>query len=277
MKETNKTDWMNDLLAEHDYFVSDHITFSEKLGLPAEYQASLRFFGNVRMGYRYILVIKFNDNENQPTFNNDIFDLRINEFKRIFGGLSALNQNFSVLFYSNTGSYFIYFNSKLEYCDSARLSKYFGYIDPSLTSNLGASKKINVSINDNFQYWTRENLSKFITFNDFDAFKLFSDGKLNILELKRPDKSLIENWFPRTNDIANYKACLRISEDSEYIDFCTVAYNSHDQGKLLSVYISNINYQNQITGTRVLGKVTNFNFDSMRFDGQILSSEQFTV
>ncbi|GKQ00627.1 hypothetical protein NUKP74_43290 [Klebsiella quasipneumoniae] len=57
MNLTIKDDWMNDYLSDHGYFVSDHESYRISLGLPKQAKVSLRFFGNVKIGYFYAIVI----------------------------------------------------------------------------------------------------------------------------------------------------------------------------------------------------------------------------
>lgn len=276
-EKTTKSDWMNNLLAYNDYYVSDHSSFSEKLNIPIDYQSSLRFYGNVRVGYRFILVIKYFDIFDKTIVNNEAFKSTVEIFERVFSNLSGLHQGFTVLFYSDNEEYFIYYKNKFEQCNSQRLIQYFSFVSEELTANAGANKKINVSLNDSFQLWTRTYLSKYITFNDFDAFKFTESEMLNLIELKRPDQSTIQTWFPYKADVANYKACLNISNSSNSTKFCTIAYNSDDEEFLVCVYISNIGRDNQLSGTKYLGNIKDFDFNNMCFREPVISSENFVV
>jgi len=141
-------------------------------------------------------------------------------------------------------------------CSSLELKKYFEGINESLVSSEGSSKAINKSMNDNFQRWTRQHLSKFLVINDFDGFYM-KDSTVFILELKRVRESC-EKWHPYTDDISNYRACLSIVADSGFHrdNFKTIAYNDYDSSKVFVVIINEL-LKNSIRGVKGITHPTN--------------------
>ena len=263
--QTVKEDWLNNFLSFNKYYVSDHELFAKQLKVSSDYKISLRFFGNKIIGYNYILVVK-----SKKLHWNNFFSKESLYFISTLTQILSNSQNknkLSVLFYSEEkllqgrlNEFGIYFKNKIINCDSERLSKYFYFINPKLISSIGGEKRINKTINDYFQYWTKENLSKFISFNDVDAFKILENNKILFLELKRPDEST-NTWLPYLDDSANYKAGIQMESDIKKLKFITISYNSN-QNSQISVFKINKITNEKIFGTVSKGDPQSFNINS---------------
>lgn len=236
MSITNKSDWLNDKLAEKGLLVSSHHTFNTYLGYNnIDYDISLRFIGNVSMGYNYILVIIVDNLDLfKATSQVQSVILKLSTlFKKNVYTLVSTNSEDIDFLVSLDGISFQYYNSE-------DLKNFFTGINVQYTQNLGTIKEVNKSINDNFQKWTRSNLSKFITINDFDAISI-NTSTIYILELKRVEED-INTWLPYLDDYGNYKACDNIikSLNLDLNHFRTIAYNLNNQDKIAICILTSI-------------------------------------
>jgi hypothetical protein len=229
MPITNKTDWLNDKLAKKGLLVSSHHTFNTYLGYDnQDYDISLRFIGNISIGYNYILVIitdELNNFKATTQIKNTILKLSALFNKSVYTLVSANTKTDMNFLVSTNGVDF-------DLHDSDGLKLFFTKINHNYTQDIGVTKELNKSINDNFQQWTRNNLSKFITINDFDAISIHTPSAY-ILELKRVEED-INTWLPYLDDYANYKACDNIikSLKLDLNHFRTIAYNINNENEI---------------------------------------------
>jgi len=237
MFQTNKTDWLNDKLAEKGLLVSSHNSFNKYLGYNnLNYDISIRFIGNAKLKYNYLLIIIVDD-INDFTPNNQIkkFLSKLSEkfAKQIYTIVSSRNEEEILFLTSLNGIDFIK-------SDTNGLKLFFKHINAQYIENIGVTKTVNKSINDNFQKWTRANLSMYITINDFDVVAIDSP-KIFILELKRVEED-INTWLPYLDDYANYKACDVIIEDLglDLNHFRTVAYNTNNENEIAICILTSI-------------------------------------
>lgn len=255
---TQKADWMNDYSADLGYYVSDHDSYRDSLGLPESAKVSLRFFGNVQIDYRFILVI------NAPKY---LWENCINQTvkKHLLSLKYFVKQKVPIIFFSNDqpDDFLIIEINEIDQINKNKdLRLFFEEINPRLLSNSGNAKPKNKSHNDSFQEWTTTNLSQYLTINDIDAFKLSpQNNTLNILELKRPKESY-ETWLPYTNDAGNYKALDHISHKLKNTHCRTIAYNKDNKDKIVFLNILNIQ-RDLLSGELYRGSVENIDFNKL--------------
>ena len=243
-RRTIKDDWLNERLAREGYLVSDHPTFSVIMGVAPDCSVSLRFFGNIRIGYFFALVFKADclelDAFSALSSNSIIVELE-----------ASLQSKLLVLFCDNVDStkFGVLDGAGMRLVNSEDLVQYFAEVNEELTLASGALKGINRTINDPFQAWTRKHLSRYIVFNDVDAFIIQEDGTLLLLELKRPQES-IDSWLPYTDDASNYKAGVaRTQASGGAIKWLTLGYNEEDENSL-SIFCINQATKQVIAGYR---------------------------
>lgn len=228
MKKTKKTDWMNDALAGAGAFVSDHSSYSQRIGLDDRFKVSLRFLGNAKIGYFiFLVIISEEETEVSSSLANSIFD-----------HLSYIEKHgveVKAAIICDIEKYHIISDRTTSILEKQDLAAWFGNINEELSRRqTTAVKLINKSMNDKFQEFTREQLSNYITCNDIDAVLPFNsaDGpRFALLELKRPVES-IDGWRPYSADLANYKAMLRISDEAKGVAV-TIAYNEEGEDDFL--------------------------------------------
>lgn len=237
---TVKSDWLNDLLANENWFVSSHKSFADRTGL-TEADVSLRFIGNRSLGYKLILVILL---ENAETlFESFSINTKLNEFFKLLKKVSS--QDLYCLVFGKDCTYAGEDVESLNQYTHEDLVEFFKQLFPSSVENVGDVKEENQSINDSFQFWTRCKLSKYITVNDFDALCVKEkNGSLHVLELKRI-KDSPQEWCPYLDDAANYLACKGLIQNK----FRTVAYNDNSD-EMVAVFKLDEIGKEKINGTR---------------------------
>lgn len=220
MNLTIKDDWMNDYLSDNGYFVSDHETYRISLGLPKQAKVSLRFFGNVNIGYFYAIVINCDESGWEQCITASLLGHKEKLTDILDGNISIL------MFDNNQGSFCIY-DGVIRKISSVQLVTYFSNINSDLTAESGTSKRINRTTNDAFQAWTRENLSRYVSCNDIDAFKI-GENTIEFVELKRPLQNCYD-WLPYLNDYGNYKALQVMGITNRNIkSISTLSYNANN-------------------------------------------------
>ncbi|MGF1806853.1 hypothetical protein L4C31_16525 [Aliivibrio sifiae] len=247
---TQKSDWINDHLATSNYYVSDHSSYSSRLGLPTEAKVSLRFFGNIRMGYIFLLAINAPRSVWKSCMNQSVKDhlIQLNKITKHKIPLLIFSDDtpdeFGIVESNWTG--------RVE--TGQGLREFFAQFDSDFLSNVGDAKPKNRSYNDSFQAWTISNLSRYLTVNDIDAFELSSiDDSLNVLELKRPKESC-KTWLPYTDDAGNYKAGNWMSNNLSNTTFKTIAYNADEKSTIVFLDIRSIQ-ANQLSGSLYRGSI----------------------
>jgi hypothetical protein len=245
---TKKSDWLNDWLSNEGFFVSDHDKFSSLLKLNDNYKISLRFFGNKYAKYHYSLIVKAAPSE-WSNFFTDTTDQFISKLEYL------LKDKISIIFYSEESSdlFGVRYENKIVSCTAERLSSYFTFLNPKFTQNAGGNKRINKSLNDSFQLWTKQYLSKFISCNDIDAFSLL-ENKILMLELKRP-KQNVQKWMPYVDDYSNYSSGIIMETNNPLIEFTTVSYNEN-QSNCVGIYKINHASKEKIMGINRLKSVS---------------------
>lgn len=247
---TRKTDWMNDYLASANYYVSDHPSYGKTLALPVDAKVSLRFFGNIRLGYIFLLAI----NAPRKLWKSCITP----EVREHLNNLNMITESkIPLLMFSDDNPEqfgVVENNSKGQLLDGDGLRQFFGQFNQELLSNLGDAKPRNRTYNDSFQAWTINNLSRYLTVNDIDAFGLSSaNNRLNLIELKRPRESC-ETWLPYADDAGNYKAGNWMSSNLKNTDFKTIAYNAENVEPIVFFDVYHIQ-QNELSGDLFRGAV----------------------
>lgn len=255
---TQKSDWMNDHLATSNYYVSDHSSYSARLGLSDTAKVSLRFFGNIRIGYVFLLAINAPRSKWRDCMNQSVKDHLI-ELNKV------TKHKIPLLFFSDDtpDEFGIVENNWTASLETDQgLRAFFSQFNSDFLSNVGDAKPKNRSYNDSFQAWTINNLSRYLTVNDIDAFELsLVDNSLNILELKRPRESC-ETWLPYTDDAGNYKAGNWMSSNLNNTSFRTIAYNEDDKSKIVFLDIHSIQ-ANQLSGKLYRGSIEAINLNKL--------------
>lgn len=208
---------MSDLLAEHGYLVSGHVSFAEKLGLPTNVLAVLRHFHLIDPPLSEIifLTLEYPHAANCPDFSKVKSSLTFLSIKNLF-------PNIRLLIFPRDSSGCELDNSDIH--DSQQLHNWFGSIDRRYIENTGGVKQVNRSSNDKFADWTRAKLTRKCVVNDIDALLLPNAGNPGVLiELKRP-KQDIHKWCPYRKDRSNYITSERIANDAR-LKNRTLAYN----------------------------------------------------
>lgn len=277
MRYTIKEDWLNNYLADNECFVSDHRSYSDSIGIPLEDKISLRFFGNMAIGYNFILVI----NAKNIKYYEGLLIHRLEEHRVALEKI--FDKDISVLVFSDEcpDSFIIMENDTQEILTTLELKKFFEKINSKLVQDIGAFKRINKTSNDYFQLWTAENLSKFITFNDIDAFYIGWDSNVNsnnilhIFELKRPEESYL-TWEPYLDDSSNYKAGKWMETNhssSSKIRFRVICYNLSHENKVAWFIVDEVS-KICIKGRVYRGDIVNIDIKTFRERESSLNSER---
>lgn len=235
---TKKSDWLNTLLAKtSNIFVSGHESAPRLMGLPTDSVVTFRFAGNRKKTYLLLLTI-----ESQRTNWEAIVSALLQEGgvgHAVVSGLSEkLNQKMLCILCGGEQEhkFGLIVDGKLKPVAGQELKQHLGNIDPDLISNAnGAVKAINTSLNDEFQRWGRENLSKYLVLNDFDAFSMTSEKVLVIYELKRVQEDL-KTWRPYLDDEPNY-AALRVMCNGNRARLRVIAYQPSNEDYVAVHYI----------------------------------------
>jgi hypothetical protein len=111
--------------------------------------------------------------------------------------------------------------------------------------DVGSDKAINKSLNDTFQTWTRDCLSKYATASDLDAFMLAGPAPV-FLELKRVVQPLAD-WRPYLDDIANFNSLNLIAQQRDGISV-TLAYQANNPTEIACHRAVRPHNRNCITG-----------------------------
>lgn len=249
---------MNDYLANSNYYVSDHHSYGNKLALTSEAKVSLRFIGNIRAGYIFLLVINAQRSLWRGCVTPELRE-HLNQLNMITGS------NIPVLLFSDDcPDQFgvIESSGKAHKLDTNGLQQFFGEFNQEYLQNLGDAKPRNKTYNDYFQTWTINNLSRYLTVNDIDAFSISPlKNRLNLIELKRPNESCAK-WLPYTDDVGNYKAGNWMSEYLQNTHFKTIAYNADSVEPIVFLEISDLQ-QSQLSGKLYRGSVQAIDLESL--------------
>lgn len=255
--KTQKGDWFNKCLASNGAFVSSNEKFSFYFNLDAPIELRFAKIGTTIV---FILTINTTKSSDLRSFSLAIQQGKLNLFSKYFSPLIVLfydsNSNFKVLDSSNN----------IISITSSGLEKLFEGHNSDFTSNKGSVKKVNKSINDGFQIWTRTNLSKYCVINDIDAFHL-TDKRIILFELKRVKENL-KTWMPYTDDKSNYEAYNIIAKKTGGQAF-TIAYQL-DEENLVALHKDVIPYKREyITGKFLLTppKLAALNPENIDFSG----------
>jgi len=234
---TAKDDWLNlQLAADVDVFVSGHPTFSERLGLSADTAATVRWFGNRRVGYTPMLVIEAAKSQwaiiekmfarKKPSDGLEHFLTQGKAITILFSGeihKPSLMPNGTPFNEANLFHVSQDGHNLLE-MDSNGLVNFFHNINPEFVSNSGTTKSINKSHNDLFQLWTAKNLSRYLSVGDIDAL---DTNQLRLYELKRVEED-VNTWEPYLDESSQYTALRSLATSSGY-SLILLAYNVSKQ------------------------------------------------
>lgn len=259
---TEKQDWFNTLLAKRRALVSSATSFSSNLALPDRCTAELRF---VRHQDRIQYLLTLNSGtvlSNRPAalqLVRSMVRASKGPFEQIVG---VFGETIQVLLYSNEqpNRFWVYdpHTRQLSAKDSHELEELFQSLLPGVTQGPGTSKEVNKSINDAFQRWTRQHLTRRCTVNDIDALQLSGEHAFAsqpiVYELKRVNENL-ETWKPYTDDYYNYVALYAVADDIGG-QARTVAYNKTGEKAYVAVHILSMakSSPKKLVGTRMLIK-----------------------
>lgn len=216
--KTEKEDWLNDLLADQpEIFVSGHAKNQSLLDMPEHTCAALRFLGNRNGPEAYILTI-----DAKRELWDEIFDKLNDRKSAAFEKIQIWKQQLGfeipcIIYHELNPDEFGYHRDGEMVIDGRGLLDEFERMSPSLTKNndSGRVKSINISVNDYFQRWGREHLSKYYIINDFDAISINADGHLTLYELKRVKEDL-RTWEPYLDDKSNYSLLMSICRERKH-------------------------------------------------------------
>lgn len=259
---TQKTDWMNDYLADNNYYVSDHLSYSKKMDLPENVKVSLRFFGNVRIGYVFLLAINAS-----RSFWKECITEKIKLHLKTLNSLSS-NPIPLLLFSDEAPKEFGIFTSdgRKQVVDDQGLSQFFSSYNSAFLADVGEAKAKNKTYNDSFQAWTIKHLSRYLTVNDVDSFSLLESNiglLLNVIELKRPQEESYETWLPYTDDTGNYKAGSWMEKNIRNTTFRTIAYNANKNLMISFFDIQNIQ-SSKLNGLLFRGSIQAINLTNLQ-------------
>lgn len=239
--QTVKDDWLNDMLANENWLVSSHESFASQVGLSG-IDVSVRFIGNKSIGYKLLIIVLLDKAEQA------IVSLRNNSKLTILSDdlVTATGYEVYSIVFGDDCAYAGFSVGDLTKYSHDSLFLFFESICPPSTQNVGDVKEKNRSINDKFQSWTRKNLSKFISINDFDSICLKKENNsLHVLELKRIQQDP-QKWCPYLDDFSNYYACQKIAGNK----FRTVVYNADCNEKVAVFRFFEISNNNALRGIR---------------------------
>ncbi|MGH0601013.1 hypothetical protein [Bacillus mycoides] len=248
MSKTIKSDWLNDHLAHNsNSFVSGHDSFRVKLDLPEESIAAIRY---INLSGKYLWLLTIEAAEESWQIIKD--ELGANETFKFIN--SKFENELNVLLFSpNKVGVFSYKGHSGNYVDTDGngLKKILNNELNGINQNIGTRKAKNKSLNDNFQIWTRGNLSKYSVINDFDALQLTDEeGKKSMIyELKRVGE-VITTWEPYVDDTRNYQRVNTISLKLGFNNI-TIAYNLNNTDAF-AVHYNLKPDTTQISGTRMI-------------------------
>lgn len=245
--QTAKLDWFTTHLSQQpNVLVSDDDFLLKVSNIASNGEFSIRFIGNASIGYRLFLIIKNDDLDflsNQTLALNNLIDF-LNALLAtdliVIICKSSLSSDISL------ANFYIYekVRSFFHYCNADRLATAFTNINSNYTENVGETKSINKTVNDDFQLFTRTKLSRFLTANDIDAIVLEQNQTTQlyrierILELKRIDIQFntVNTWKPYMKDYSNYNAVRYICNASGANDRTIVYYADNKNGTDIGVH-----------------------------------------
>lgn len=258
--QTSKFDWYTIHLSQQtNVLVSDDDFLLKLCNVKSDGEFSIRFIGNVSMGFQLFLIIKNDDLNflaNQTTALNKLIDL-LNNLLAV--QLKVIICKSSLSTDIGTANFNLYKRetSAFHLCDGNNLAMIFSQLDSKYTENAGEAKAINRTVNDDFQLFTRAKLSRYLIANDLDAIVLENDQTTKlfrierILELKRIDinYNTVETWRPYIQDFSNYMAVRYICNNSRANDRTIVYYADLKNGTNVGVHtitsMSKVNIMSQ--------------------------------
>lgn len=206
---TIKSDWLNHLLASKGFCVSGHPRFSEMLNLETDVAVVLRHFrlASEATPRHFLLTMTLSQQSKVwPRFKEAAASPTYQALCQTFRGMLL------PLMISHDATQFSMDDVTTMTADQLR--DYFGSINASFTTNVGAAKPINVSSNDSFSDWTRTHLTRSAVINDIDAIYLPQSGRSGVVvELKRPRQTFeLGAWGPFKADASNYASQAAIAK-----------------------------------------------------------------
>ena len=219
---TRKEDWLNDFLAENGAYVSGHPSFAHQLGISGA--VTVRFV-KLNECVLYFLAIQPIQPDYQAEYLAAFEDGKLNWLRELFFPLIQV-------FYTEEGSEFdLFFPDKkcFRKFSFAGLTNLAIKYHAGFGQNVGVGKKINRSINDTFQLWTRTHLNAYCIVNDLDAFST-SQSPFVFIELKRVVQSL-DGWLPYLDDVSNFNAQNLIAQQRAGIAI-TLAYQADNENQI---------------------------------------------
>lgn len=240
IKQTIKEDYITEYINVNGY-TSSSSKFAKGLNLSPEFNPEMRFilFNNL---FLFLITVNTINKEEIEKISQSILFINL---KRKFYNLKILgyeNENF--IFLSDDKTFTFNSDELMGY-----LKNYFG---DDIGENVGTYKAINISQNDAFQGWTRNNLSKNCVVNDIDAFYFNLPDKFVILELKRINHESLLSWQPYTADYKNYDALEKIKEKYNVPYYVITYLNIEEQPQQL--YYVALHLISDVKKTSIRGK-----------------------
>lgn len=227
--QTNKHDWFTCVMSSKNYiFVSDDDIVQKLFGIDTGCEFSIRYIGNRKIGFQIVIIVKsesgdicaLNKYPDEVQFISKLSKIIFNQKIPIITCKSNLSQSIDAVSFG----IFNIDTKQIHPISAEKLADIFKKINPLYTEDVGAKKSVNKTLNDDFQLFTREKLSKFMVVNDIDA--LMFGGVMVFVELKRIDTGItaIADWTPYLDDLSNYAALYSIAHRLGGAKVRTIAY-----------------------------------------------------
>lgn len=262
--QTEKFDWYTKLLSEHQHIlVSDDDAIQKMFGVETGGEFSLRYVGNKSMGYKVVIIAKHPDDivflNRYPEEVMFISRMARMLFKQRVPIITCKSELSASIANAKFGVFEVENKSVIECSADELAKKVFFTLDSRLVNNVGEVKELNKSINDDFQLFTRQKLSKYLVANDIDA--LMTGGLLLFIELKRIDEAFndLADWMPYLDDFSNYSALHHISKTLEGSRVRVIAYPKNKSSMVAIHEIDHMddavkNGKETVRGPRIKGR-----------------------
>lgn len=232
--ETQRDDWMLETLAKNpDCVLSGHSSLRERLELPDGVRVEVRVAGDRRRVRVCLVTVAAPRGAWRAVAEACRRSERMAELLAALQRL-GLPANWMLIYDPKSDVEFGLSpdGATFELLSSAELAGKFGTVDPRLVRDVGTTKLVNKSVNDSFQAWTRENLSKYLCITDVDALVLAEE--VIVLELKRVQED-VTDWFPYVDDESNYALQRTMTGPEVRVVNCAYDPKNPDQALLFTV------------------------------------------
>ena len=220
MEKTAKADWLTRYLYQNKFWVGGtNVTFMGNPMMSAT--QTIRYFLGNRSEFLIVYILEFTE----PLDKKLVYESAINFYLADL----EVKPNFTLAIWPNQTHTFAVLDGTdyRQNLDTKDVLATFEQFDPTLIGRSSYLKPLNRSFTDFFHLWARQNMKGFQ--NDIDAL-IRHDGKLHMLELKRPKEST-NSWKPYRADSSNYLNFATLCCQLKF-QLTNIAYTEVEPGKM---------------------------------------------